>query len=242
MAGPNFDLFQRRLGYTFKDEDLLRLALTHPSVTHEAPGTTTPHNQRLEFLGDSVLGLVLTHELYEKFAGFGEGPLTKARAQMVNRNTLAEQARRLDLGQYLILSHGEDCSGGRDRPSSLADGFEALIGAIYLDGGFEAVRNFILRRFRDVFGELNSIPNLDNPKGELQEILQETTSEPPRYELTSVAGPDHDRIFECAVVHEGKELGRGKGKSKKAAESEAAAAALKTIRSTRPAVAEGREE
>jgi len=168
MPGPDLDLLQRRLGYTFKNPDLLRLALTHPSVAHESPGTTTPHNQRLEFLGDSVLGLVLTHELYEKFAAFGEGPLTKARAQMVNRNTLAEQARRLNLGQHLFLSHGEDCSGGRERPSSLADGFEALIGAVYLDGGFESARNFILRRFKDAFGEVDRIPNLDNPKGELR--------------------------------------------------------------------------
>src|SRR5438874_3920760 len=223
------DELQSRLGYTFQDLSLLRLALTHPSVAHEAPGAT-PHNQRLEFLGDSVLGLILTHELYSKFPGFGEGPLTKARAQMVNRHTLAEQARRVSLGEHLILSHGEETSGGRERRSSLADGFEALIGSIYLDGGFEAARTFILRTFRDAFGELTHIPNLDNPKGELQEMLQETTSEAPRYELTSVIGPAHDRAFECAVYHAGSELGRGRGKSKKAAESEAAAAALKALR------------
>ena len=220
---------QSRLGYTFQNPTLLRLALTHPSVAHEAPGGT-PHNQRLEFLGDSVLGLILTHELYSKFPGLGEGPLTKARAQMVNRDTLAEQARRVGLGEHLILSHGEETSGGRERRSSLADGFEALIGAIYLDGGFDGAREFILRTFRDAFGELNHIPNLDNPKGELQERLQERTTEAPRYELTSVTGPDHDRIFECAVYHGGTELGRGSGKSKKAAESEAAAAALRTLR------------
>jgi ribonuclease III len=229
MRMPKLDELQTRLGYSFRDIGLLRLALTHPSVAHEAPGGT-PHNQRLEFLGDSVLGLVLTHELYSKFPGFGEGPLTKARAQMVNRHTLAEQARQVNLGEHLIVSHGEETSGGRERRSSLADGFEALVGAIYLDGGFEAVREFILRTFRDAFGELTQIPNLDNPKGELQEILQETTTEAPRYELTSVAGPDHDRVFECAVFHAGAELGRGRGKSKKAAESDAAAAALKSIR------------
>jgi len=233
MAAPTVEAFQKRLRYHFRDPALLELALTHPSVVHEAPGSTL-HNQRLEFLGDAVLGLILTHELYEKFPGFGEGPLTKARAQMVNRNTLADQARRVGLGPHLILSHGEACSGGRERPSSLADGFEALIGAIYLDGGFEAAREFILRCFRDAFGELTHIPNLDNPKGELQEILQESAAEPPRYELTSVAGPDHDRLFECAVFHEGKELGRGKGKSKKAAESEAAAAALRVLRKRQP--------
>src|SRR5438874_7270536 len=121
------DELQSRLGYTFQDLSLLRLALTHPSVAHEAPGAT-PHNQRLEFLGDSVLGLILTHELYSKFPGFGEGPLTKARAQMVNRHTLAEQARQVSLGEHLILSHGEVTSGGRVRSSYLEDGFEAMIG------------------------------------------------------------------------------------------------------------------
>src|SRR5437899_10714983 len=135
MAAPaNFDELQNRLGYTFQDPFLLRLALTHPSVAHEIP-VSLPHNQRLEFLGDSVLGLVLTHELYTKFTGFGEGPLTKARAQMVNRHTLADQARRVGLGEHLILSHGEEPSGGRERQSLRADGLEALIGALYLDGG-----------------------------------------------------------------------------------------------------------
>ncbi len=212
----------------FKKRDLLLLALTHPSVAHES-AVLVPHNQRLEFLGDSVLGLVLTHELYEKFPGLGEGPLTKARAQMVNHRTLAQQARVLGLGDYLVLSHGEESSGGRDRPSNLADAFEALLGAIFLDGGYEAAREIILRHFREAFGELQQIPNLENPKGELQEILQERSNEPPRYQLQAVTGPDHDRNFECAVFHSGIELGRGKGKSKKTAESEAALAALKSL-------------
>jgi ribonuclease-3 len=220
---------QTRLGYTFRDAGLLRLALTHPSVTHEAPGNT-PHNQRLEFLGDAVLGLVLTHELYEKFAAYGEGPLTKARAQMVNRRTLTAQARRLELGAHLILSHGEELSGGRQRPGALADAFEALLGAIFMDGGYAPAREFILRCFRDAFGELTEIPNLENPKGELQELLQTGCSEAPLYELTHASGPDHDREFECAVLHRGKELGRGRGKSKKEAESQAALAALRALR------------
>jgi len=202
--------------------------LTHPSIAHEAPGVT-PHNQRLEFLGDAVLSLVLTQELYEKFVTVSEGPLTKARAQMVNRRTLAEQAQRLGIGQHLILSRGEEINGGRQRRSALADAFEALLGAIFLDGGFEAAREFILRRFRDSFGELTSIPSLDNPKGDLQEALQEHSSEAPRYEVASATGPDHDRVFECVVFHGAAELGRGTGKSKKAAESQAAGAALQNI-------------
>lgn len=225
----SLDALQARLGYTFKDAGLLRLALTHPSVAHEQ-SVSVQHNQRLEFLGDAVLQLVLTRVLYEKFAAFGEGPLTKARAQMVNRRSLAEQARRLRLGECLIVSRGEEMNHGRERPSALADAFEALLGAIFLDGGFEGVQRFILRQFRDGFGELEVIPNLENPKGELQELVQADSPESPRYQLATVSGPDHDRVFECAVFHRGVELGRGIGKSKKTAESQAAWNALERIR------------
>ena len=223
------EALQARLGYFFRDENRLRLALTHPSVAHEQ-GMAVQHNQRLEFLGDSVLQLVLTSELYEKFPSLGEGPLTKARAQMVNRRTLANRGRRLGLGEHLILSRGEDSSGGRERPSALADTFEALLAAIFLDGGFDAARDFILRQFREEFGELEVIPNLENPKGELQEVLQSNSAEAPQYQLESVSGPDHDRLFESAVYHRGIELGRGKGKSKKEAESQAALAAMENLR------------
>ncbi|HEU0011210.1 MAG TPA: ribonuclease III domain-containing protein, partial [Verrucomicrobiae bacterium] len=120
---PKLTVLQERLGYTFRDEALLRLALTHPSVAHESPANTQ-HNQRLEFLGDAVLGLVLTRELYDRFPGLGEGPLTKARAQLVNRRTLAAEARRLGLGENLIVSRGEEASGGRQRQSALADAYE----------------------------------------------------------------------------------------------------------------------
>ena len=224
-----YDELQKRLGYSFRDAGLLRLALTHPSVAHEqsAPIQT---NQRLEFLGDAVLQLVLTRELYEKFPGFGEGPLTKARAQLVNRRSLADQARQLGLGAHLILSRGEENSGGRERLSALADTFEALLGAVFLDGGFEAAREFILGQFGTSFGELSGIPTLNNPKGELQEFLQASSSEAPRYHIVSATGPDHDRIFVCTVHHEGVELASGQGKSKKAAESEAALAALAKLR------------
>jgi ribonuclease III len=224
-----YDELQGRLGYSFQDLGFLRLALTHPSVAHEQ-SSPVQTNQRLEFLGDAVLQLVLTRELYEKFPSFDEGPLTKARAQLVNRRSLAEQARQAGLGQYLILSRGEELSGGRERLSALADTFEALLGAIFLDGGFEAAREFILRQFGTSFGELSAIPTLDNPKGELQEFLQAVSTEAPKYHVVSTSGPDHDRVFECTVHHEGVELARGQGKSKKAAESEAALAALTELR------------
>jgi len=223
------DTLQARLDYSFQDKNLLRLALTHPSVAHEQ-GAAVQHNQRLEFLGDAVLQLILTGELYEKFPALGEGPLTQARAQMVNRRTLADQGRRLGLGHHLVLSRGEEASGGRERPSALADAFEALLGAIFLDAGFEAARDFVLRQFREEFGELEVIPNLENPKGELQEMLQANTTEAPQYQLESVSGPDHNRLFESAVYHQGVELGRGKGKSKKEAESRAALVALENMR------------
>jgi ribonuclease-3 len=224
-----YEELQKQLGYVFRDPALLRLALTHPSVAHEQ-GAPVQTNQRLEFLGDAVLQLALTRELYEKFLAFGEGPLTKARAKLVNRRTLAEHARKLDLGKHLILSRGEEIHGGRDRASALADTFEAVLGAIFLDSGFDTARGFILKQFQSAFGELSAIPILENPKGELQELLQSVSSEAPHYHVVSATGPDHDRVFECTVHHGGVELARGQGKSKKAAESEAALAALTKLR------------
>lgn len=225
---------QAHLGYTFRDEALLRLALTHPSVAHEQ-GVPVLHNQRLEFLGDSVLQLALTRELYEKFQAMGEGPLTKARAKLVNRRSLAARGREIGLGPNLIVSRGEEISGGRERASALADAYEALVGAIFLDGGYDVARDFILREFRPAFDNLEGIPILENPKGELQEFLQARSPEAPRYEIISTSGPDHDRVFECTVLHAGTELARGTGKSKKAAESEAALTALRKLREADPA-------
>ena len=221
--------FQNRLAYQFRDENLLRLALTHPSVAHES-GREMEHNQRLEFLGDSVLGLVLSQQLYEKFSDADEGLLTKSRAKLVNAASLAEHARGLNLGAHLILSRGEEISGGRNRASALTDAFEALLGAIFLDGGFDAVRAFILREFQNEISELTLPGGIENPKGELQELLQAKSSNAPQYQLIAAEGPDHDRQFICAVFHDGVELARGSGKSKKAAESDAALAALKGLR------------
>jgi ribonuclease-3 len=231
MSSPNLTEFQRKLGYFFKDLTLLKMALTHPSVAHEqGPGVNVPHNQRLEFLGDAVLQLVLTRELYMKFPGYGEGPLTKARAQLVNRKMLAEHGKALGIGPQLTLSRGEDLSGGRERQSSLADAYEAVMGALFLDSNYEVSRDLILREFADVFTGLRVLPTIDNPKGELQELLQELTNEAPSYHLEGTTGPDHDRVFECSVHHRGQELGRGAGKNKKEAESAAAIVALEKLR------------
>lgn len=220
---------QARLGHKFRDEGLLRLALTHPSVAHEK-GVAMQHNQRLEFLGDAVLQLALTRELYERFPAFDEGPLTKARAKLVNRRTLAVHGRDVTLGEHLILSRGEESHGGRERSSALADAFESIIGAIFLDGGYEAARGFILREFNPTLSEMGAPPSLENPKGELQELLQAKSPDAPKYLVASATGPDHDRVFECTVHHGGVELARGSGKSKKAAESEAALNALNRLR------------
>jgi ribonuclease-3 len=220
---------QQRLGYRFQDENLLRLALTHPSIAHESDRATA-HNQRLEFLGDSVLGLVLSRQIYERFSEADEGVLTKSRARLVNAASLAEHGRALKLGAYLILSRGEENTGGRERASALTDAFEALLGAVFLDGGFAAAQEFVLREFAADFNRLAGSSGIDNPKGELQELLQARSPRAPEYQLVSASGADHNRDFECAVRHDGTELARGRGKSKKAAESDAAQAALKKLR------------
>jgi ribonuclease-3 len=216
---------QKKLGYTFKDVAMLELALTHPSLAHES-GKSIEHNQRLEFLGDAVLQMVLTRELFNRHPSYGEGPLTKARSRLVNSSSLTAKGKFLGLGEYLFLSRGELSSGGRERPSILADAFEAVLGAIYIDGGMEAAQCFVLGIFSETLEEIACSTSLDNPKGELQELLQSASDEAPNYRLVSSTGPDHDRIFECVVEHGGRELGRGSGKSKKVAEGYAAAAAL----------------
>lgn len=220
---------QGLLGYTFKDESLLRLALTHPSVLHET-GKALHTNQRLEFLGDAVLQLILSDALYARYTNFTEGALTKARARLVNGSSLADHARRIELGAHLVVSRGEEMHGGRDRPSALADTFEAVLGAIFLDGGYEEARSFVLREFRNDLSDLKMSQGIENPKGELQELLQASSAEPPLYEIISATGPDHDRSFECVVRHLGRALASGQGKSKKEAESAAALAALMSLR------------
>ena len=203
----------------------MRQALTHASAVAE-PNGPREHNQRLEFLGDAVLQLSLSGALYAAHPMFDEGALTKTRARLVNEAALADRARELGLGGHLMLSRGEMTNGGRDRASILADAFEALLGAIYLDGGFEAVQAFVLREFAEGLADFESDPAADNPKGELQELLQARSPEPIEYRLLSASGPDHDRVFECTVWHGGMELGQGRGRSKKVAETAAARAAL----------------
>ena len=227
---PSRGPLQKRLDYSFKKPELLELALTHPSVNHEQTKTLR-NNQRLEFLGDAVLQMIISAELYRQFPKRDEGTLSKARARMVNRDVLAEQAVLIKLGKELMFSRGEERNGGRERASALADAFESVVGAIYLDGGFMKVKKFLLSQFSERFEGVDAGQHVGNPKGELQEILQGKSAVAPEYRLLDSQGPDHDRYFECAVRHSGRELARGTGKSKKTAETDAATKAILLLRS-----------
>ena len=220
---------QKTIGHTFKKPALLEEALTHPSLAHERAGNGVHDNQRLEFLGDAVLQLTLTDHIYEQHPNFPEGKLTQARAHLANRHTLCRRAQAIDLGQFLLLGKGEESSGGRDRLSNLADAFEALLGAVYLDGGIRAARKFVARQFAQEFNHLKDASPRQNPKGELQEILQARSAANPYYRVVRETGPDHHKQFEASVEWDDKEIGRGTGPSKKLAEIAAAEAALQTL-------------
>ncbi len=216
---------EERIGYKFRNSLLLAEALTHPSLAYE---TQKPHfdNQRLEFLGDAVIQLILTESLYRRFPAFSEGRLTKLRSRLVSKPALHALAAQIDLGVYLLMGKGEEASGGRERQSTLADAFEALVGAVYLDGGFTVACDFLLAHCEDALSDVEETPAEINPKGQLQEILQAISATSPRYRLIAQSGPDHAKHFEIAVDWEGRELGRGDGSSKKEAEAEAAKDAL----------------
>jgi ribonuclease-3 len=220
---------EEKLKYQFKQRALLELALTHPSLVRES-GSLSEDNQRLEFLGDAILGAVLASELFSRFPGSAEGQMTKARAQLANKASLSNLGRQLELGHFLILSKAEEGCGGREKASALADCFEAIIGAIYLDSGFSAAELFVVQSFESTLDGFNVLPAQTNPKGELQEFLQGSSHTPPEYHMVSFSGPDHDRVFECSVSHEGNVLASGHGRSKKEAESAAALAALQLLR------------
>jgi ribonuclease-3 len=220
---------EERIGYKFRNSLFLAEALTHPSLGYE---TQRYHfdNQRLEFLGDAVLQLVISEHLFHGFGVESEGHLTKLRSRLVSRETLKMHAAALDLGRYLLMGRGEEASGGRERTSTLADAFEALIGAIYLDGGLDAARGFILAQARSDLAQLAEEPIEINPKGHLQELLQSISPRSPVYELISQSGPEHEKTFVVQAVWEGIVLGQGSGRSKKQAETAAALAAMELKR------------
>jgi ribonuclease-3 len=224
------DDLQQRLGHAFADGAVLRQALTHASFGHEKR-QRTPDNQRLEFLGDAVLQLAVTEELYRRFPDLSEGRLTVLRARLVNRHHLQAVAQELGLGGHLILGRGEENSQGRQRGSILADAVEAVIGAVYADGGWAVARALTLRLLEPALAAMTSESDAAraNPKGSLQEKLQADGENPPLYRCLSETGPPHARVYEVVVEWAGRELGRGRGASKKEAETRAAEAALEAL-------------
>ncbi len=216
---------EQRIKYKFRNSLLLAEALTHPSLGYE---TQRHHfdNQRLEFLGDAVLQLIFTRHLFDLFPTFSEGQLTKLRARLVSREGLKVHAIAIGLGDFLMMGKGEESSGGRARASALADAFEALIGAMYLDSDLETVRKFVLDEAKLDIENLRIEPMDVNPKGRLQELLQALTPQSPQYVITSQSGPEHQKQFVAVVKWNGIELGRGEGHSKKEAHTAAAIDAL----------------
>ena len=210
---------EKALGYSFRDAALLRRALTHPSVG-------TMDNQRLEFLGDAVLQYLMSDKLFREYPEDREGSLTHLRATLVCEAALSQVARKLGVGEALIMDRGEELTGGREKPSVLCDAMEAVLAAVYLDGGMEAARG-VLERCWPEPGEVR-LPAQDS-KGALQELLQRGGGEPPEYRITGQSGPAHDPRFEATVYRNGKPLATGTGSTKKHAEQEAALRALEIL-------------
>ena len=218
---------EQGLGYTFRNKALLENALTHSSYANENRERHLPDNERLEFLGDSILGFVVAEYLYRNFPDKPEGELTRIRADLVCERNLAEAAATIELGSYLLLGHGEEQGGGRKRDSIVSDAMESVIAASFMDGGFAAAKEIIDRLI------LSNIPkgrprNFDY-KTAFQELVQRKKDQQIHYELTGESGPDHDKHFEVEVLLNGKAVGHGVGSSKKPAEQAAAEAAIEAL-------------
>ncbi len=221
---------QQALGITFRQPALLGEALTHASYSNENPSRAPVPNERLEFLGDAVLDLVVAERLFRAFPEMNEGELTRRRALLVRRETLARVARKVGLGDHLCLGKGEETSGGRSKPANLSGAMEAVIGAVYLDQGLAAAAAFISRLFQEEFTRSLGREIEHNYKSELQELTQAHRQQTPSYHLVEASGPDHNRTFTVEVRLGDTVLGRGTGKSKKAAETAAAQAVLERLR------------
>jgi ribonuclease-3 len=218
--------FQRELRVKFRRIDLLEEALSHSSFVNELPEEKLPHNEKLEFLGDAVLELIVSHELFNEYPEYFEGELTKLRAAVVRKTTLAKVAKALDIGPHILLGKGEEQGGGRKRNALLADALEAIIGALYLDGGLDKAREFILHHFADEIERLDQDHHKMDYKSILQEITQSRFQTLPRYSIVSETGPPHDRTYEVSLTIAKEPYGTGKGRNKKEAQQKAARAAL----------------
>ena len=221
---------QTNLGTSFRRVYLLEQAFTHLSYLNENPGFDQPSNERLEFLGDSILNFIVTEKLYKAFPKLTEGDLTEIRASLVCRDTLAGLAYSLKLGDWLLLGRGEEADGGRAKASNLANTMEALIGALYLDQGLAKVRRFVLNQLSPELEKIKAGKTTPNYKALVQEFIQGQKRPTPIYRLVQASGPDHSKQFTAEILVEGEALGRGTGKSKKTAESQAAKAAWEMLR------------
>ena len=212
---------ESKLGYSFKDKNLLALAFIHRSFINENRILTEKHNERLEFLGDSILGLLISEYLYRYLPGTPEGELSHLRSRLVEASSCFDYTKQLDIEQYILLGKGERLSGGRGRDTILADLFEAVIGAIYLDGGLEAARRFLFKNFSKDIEKILKTP-VRNWKAVLQDFSQKKYQKTPEYIIISEAGPDHNKSFIISVMINNEEVGRGDGTSKKEAQQSAA--------------------
>jgi len=222
---------QEALAIPFARLDLLQQALIHRSYINEAPEEEIEPNERLEFLGDAVLGLVISQELFQKYPAMSEGHLSQIRAQLIRWDTLARAAERINLGDYLVLGRGEELSGGRQRPSNLAGALEAVIGAAFLDGGLVKARKLILRLLKPELAEIATGTIAIDSKSHLQQVAQARWHQVPHYRLVSARGPDHEKVFMVEVIVGSQVLGRGQGRNKKQAELDAARQALNVLSS-----------
>lgn len=216
-----FPLIEAKLDYTFRNQSYLILAFVHRSFINENRDITQ-HNERLEFLGDSILGLIIAEYLYKQLPSMPEGDLSYLRSRLVEASSCVAFVQKLDLEKYLLLGKGEKMNDGRGRDSILADLFEAIIGAIYLDGGIEAARHFLFKNFAEEIGAILKTP-LRNWKAILQDYCQKKYQQPPSYNVLEEFGPDHSKMFTIAIMLNNHELGKGTGASKKEAQQAAAA-------------------
>ncbi len=213
---------ESKLKYEFKDISILKNALCHPSYVNEKHLDRKNSNQRLEFFGDSVLSLIVSEYIFSNLKDYPEGKLTELRARVVCEESLAKIAEKLDIGSYLILGKGEIKSEGSKRPSTLSDAMEAIIAAVYIDGGFEEAKKLVISNLKDDIREISSSDNISsNYKSELQELVQ-AKGQTLSYSVIGESGPEHAKNFEVAVLVDGEEIATGKGSSKKRAEQEAA--------------------
>ncbi|MCL2025353.1 MAG: ribonuclease III [Leptospirales bacterium] len=222
------DKLQAILGIKFNDKRMLNQALIHRSYLNEH-SLGLPDNERLEYLGDSVLGLVVNEYLFKRFESYNEGELAKIKSVVVSENTLSEAAIELGIGQFLLMGKGEDITGGRERSSILANALEAIIGAYYLDSGFKDLRRFVLGFLKKHIERINSMTYQRDPKTTLQEYVQKKYKARPVYEVISESGPDHSKEFNVRLLINDKEIITGVGGSKRKAESAAAASVLRKI-------------